>query len=300
MRPLFAALALAAGCHVVSGLDTFELDAQVGGGGAGGMSSSGGDAPIGTGGSGGTAEPLVLVSRGVLARWFLDEPDSAALVFDAIAPPVDLSVELNGTGFPKLTGEPGVRGVTWDQAGTDGYVRTAIAGTKLESLDGAQQATIEAVLSLTAVSDGETRLIHFGANTESGRFSLRADDINTIELWIDDTMRVSWPVDLSAPRLVLHLVYDSDETDEADRARLYVGGALARDGSVASAISSGSSLDIASQAPVTFHIGNRDGSSPTDGRSAAGTYHYVALYDVALSALEVGTNAAALATRDDP
>ena len=298
MRALFAVLALATGCHLVSGLDTFELDDNAGGGGSGGLSGTGGD---GGGATGAGGAGLNLVDRGVLARWFLDEPAGALAVADAIAPAVDLSVERSG-GFPELTGAPGVRGVTWASAGTDGFVRTLIEGSKLESLEGKRQATIEAVMSLTEVFKDQTRLVHFGAGSESGRFSLRAGDIGTLELWVALQPRLRWAVDLTTPRLVIHLVYNANAPRPPNRAKLYVGGSFVTPVNVDQPITQYLALDLISADPntVTFHIGNRDDSSPEDGRSAAGTYHYVALYEVALTAQEVAANAAALALRDDP
>lgn len=297
MRALPAALIfLVTSCHVVAGLDSFDLETGGGGNGAGGLGEGGTGGDLATGGAGGE---LALVERGVLARWFLDEAGGATTVTDAIAPFVDLTVQPNNTGFPVLSGVAGVRGVTWDTAGTNGYVRTAVADTKLETIDGKRRATIEIVMSLSDVVDG-SRLVHYGAEAEGGRLSLRAIDMSTIELWVTYESRAFWTVDLSTPRLVVHAVYDSELAQPDDRAQLYVGGTVVDTLSVEAPIAQGLTIDVDSPNPVTFHIGNRDDSTPSNGRSAKGTFHYVALYDVALTAAEVATNAALLAQRDDP
>lgn len=151
-------------------------------------------------------------------------------------------------------------------------------------------------MSLTEVFNGQTRLVHFGAGSESGRFSLRAGDIGTLELWVALERRLLWAVDLTTPRLVIHLVYNANAPQPPSRAKLYVGGSFVTPVNVDQPITQDLPRDLISADPntVTFHIGDRDDSSPEDGRSAAGTYRYVALYEVAPTAQEVAANAAAL------
>jgi len=296
MRLLVAAITLLAGCHLVSGLDSFRLE---GSGGSGGMAQSGGGGQAGDGGTGGIDLPRDLVDRGVVARWFLSESAGASKVADAVEPSVDLDVEPNAKGFPELVGAPGERGVRWATAGVDGFVRASISGTKLEqSFNGASVATIEVVTSLTAVYDGQTRLVHFGYGTDPGRLSLRAQNIGTPSLWVTNSRRVEWNVDLAQPRLVLHLVLDAAAPKD-DRARLYAMGARVDPSLVAEPIQDGLMVNLDSSS-TEFHIGNRPQATMSDGRSPAGTIHYVALYDVALTEDEIADNATALAIRDDP
>jgi hypothetical protein len=196
-------------------------------------------------------------------------------------------------------GEPGERGAEWLEPGVAGKIFAVSDGTKLqESLEGSTTATVETVISVTDVASGNTRLVHFGEGTESGRFSLRADAPNEPVFFLDNNRQVAWDVSLAGPRVVLHLVFDSNQA-QGSRARLFVDGVL-RQPFNANVINPGSTIDISTDLPVEFHIGNRADATDADGRSPQGVIHYVALYEVALTETQIAQNAARLAESDDP
>jgi hypothetical protein len=93
-------------------------------------------------------------------------------------------------------------------------------------------------------------------------------------------------------RTVLHLVFDSNEADPADRARFYVDGVIAPPSNEES-IALGA--QIGNLAGEYFVLGNRE----VGARSFRGTLFYAALYDTALGPAAVAHNAARLVANDD-
>jgi Concanavalin A-like lectin/glucanases superfamily len=292
-------LVVATGCHLVAGFDDFHGQTSMSSGGAGGV-ASGGSAGVGGqgaagggGGAGGAGGPQApLADEGVVVRYFLDEQRGAVVVQDAIPPAVDLAVQNEGTS-PSFGGPAGQRGASWESVDSAARIATPIAGTKLATmLQGSSTATIEAVLSISAIGTG-TRLVHFGVNTEGGRFSLRSENLTQVQAWIGNDPQTDWTVDLASGRHVLHLVFDSN-LEEGQRLRLFDDGELVPPKNLVD-VDPMESLDLTAGGSA-FHIGNRG----PGGRSPEGTVHYVALYAVALTPAQIAANTQILQANDDP
>ncbi len=289
----------------------------VGGAGGDGGASSGGSGGVGgtggVGGAGGVGGSVpVLVDRGLLTRYYLDEADSGrgpTEVNDAAPDPLTLSLEYGdlsvgaggagGAGGSGPTGPnvtwvevDGNRGLRWSVAHGSGRAFASVSGTKILDLDGLTEATIECVVAFDGGEASGTvcdRVAHVGVN-DNGAFTLCSIDGDRADFRLNGTAAHAWPVGLSSlGRVVLHVVFDSARALEEDRARLYLDGALQAPSSAA-----------VPQAPIALASGQYVlGNRVDDAGSMEGTIFYCAHYTVALSPDEIANNASVLIVDDD-
>jgi hypothetical protein len=266
-----------------------STSATGGGGAAGGMGGSGG-----SGGTGG-----VLVDRGLVARYYLDEAASGKDPTHAVDANrvVDLEHGWGGAGgeaWPVAYDEvAGQRGLRWTAVGAMGGPSSTPLGMTAvpQALMSTTTGTLELVADIEATSDMPPSHL-FGLSRKEagvGVFNLIAPDALTWRFGWDEMPGGFWAPPTG--RVVVHLVVDTDLATN-NRRKLFVDGVLAEE-SNGSAPADGASLSGFMGVQIT--IGNRaDG-----GRSAQGIIYYAALYQSALTVGEVENNAAVLIVDDD-
>jgi hypothetical protein len=282
--------------------------ASVGGGGTGGTggtaSGSTGGA-TGTGGMGGTPAP-VLVDRGLLTRYYLDEADagvSPSQAMDAAPQPLALDLdygELGAAGGPPMGDNmeyatvDGQRGLAWMQKNEPGGASHSVNNTKLLALDMLTVGTIEVVADVQDAGGGAvcSRLSHLGVNN-NGSFTLCAQHTSEISFRLNTATPESWTLPLAMlGRSVFHLVLDTMQATASDRVRLFVDGVDQGPGAMEAPPMQAEPIALSNGGYV---LGNRIGK---DG-STVGNLFYAALYQVALSDAEVANNAGVLMASDD-
>lgn len=244
----------------------------------------------------------------VLVRYLLDEQASGALGLDVQdvgpAPAMDLApFYSDGAGQPYYVEVDGHRGLRWDDHGQSGRAQTAVAGTKLHSLDGTTAVSFEFVLEVTSVfptTEPFARLLVWQPDIVPYELdmgvltSLGAGD----EFAID--FRGSWQPGGGLPmarwsmagytgRVVVHMVID---TLAADPMRVFIDG----DEIVAEILNlpaPGETIVVREEGFLV--LGNR----PANNVSFGGTVYYAAIYDRALTMPEVAHNATRLIVDDD-
>lgn len=241
-----------------------------------------------------SGEPAGLVDRELLGRWFLDESDRGVMptqTADAADDPFDLDIDFS-SGNLQWTEDNGHRGLRWSEAEGDGGPLRRIAGSKIEMLEGRTQATIEVVASVEGVTNKDSRLFHIGEGMGAGDFTLRAGELDRVELVLGGKEIAAWPVDLPAvERAVFHVVFDSRQEEPEDRARLYLDGVFVE---LASSTPPMRDTGIKLANMPYLSLGNRDRD-----RSLAGVVFYAAVYTGALDESEVEHNAMLLLDNDD-
>lgn len=235
----------------------------------------------------------VLVDRGLVARYFLDDVGSGqplpATMADAAPNPLDLSVLEDLAGEPDAVERTTGRGLTWDRAGRFGRIGALTDGTKIQSrLDRSRTGTLEVVARVDdAVS--ASRLVHIG-ELDLGEFSLLVtNSIIVLAHGGDDQYR--WSVAPPSRRAVYTLVFDSTLGDRSDRIRLYIDGV--DQGPANAGVDQNTEIRV--PAGRSFLVGNRT----SGGYSPEGDIYYAAVYDSALDPSEVATNVSRLLARDD-
>jgi hypothetical protein len=252
-------------------------------------SSSGADS------SGG--EPGVLVDEGLVARYYLDEAAAGQAppdAFDAAPDPINLTLNYNNgqpNYFQSGATHTGLRFAAATGSGYAGFGN--VDHTKFEDVleAAATTFTIEVCVAIEAVGGpGEpSRVVWLGAPGNNGKMALLAGDTG-FSLAINDGIRRTWNPDLQS-RHVVHVVVDTMQAAEADRARLYVDGVLVAPSS--GMVTEGETLSIPNGA--YFLLGNE----LDDNRSFEGTLYYAAIYDQALSVNDVSNNVDVLMLDDD-
>ena len=278
-----------------------------GAGGDGGTSSTGGG-EAGAGGTGTgtgtgsmmTFHPGVLVDRGVVVRYYLDEAadgQTPTAALDATTDPLDLPItyvnDVDGMHLLYTEDAGGNRGLFFDAASRDDRASAPIDTTKVRTMvEGGTEVTYELVAALEDVDFSGSRLLHIGLDTDH-TLSLETSSLTRIAASVNDTDAGKASVyhpDLG--RGVFHMVVDVTQTAPEDRARLYVNGAH---------LPNVQNVFVAQGVPITIGdmrhlvIGNRE----VGGRSPQGTIFYAAIYNVALDDAEVVQNAALLLLDDD-
>jgi hypothetical protein len=184
------------------------------------------------------------------------------------------------------------RGLRWNALGeVDAVAAVAIGQSKIAVLDGAEQATIEVVVRIEASSTQSSRLVHFGSDIASGRFTLSSDGLDDLNAaMIAGPPRGVWQVDGDQERHVYHLVFDRNgEVTPGEPLLLYEDGTA-----VAGTFESlPGAIDL--QPADYFTLGNRE----IGDRSFIGEIYYAAVYAEALAPQVVRDNADALALCDD-
>ena len=231
-----------------------------------------------------------LVNEGLVSRYFLSEASSGTSdgpIVDAAPAPFDLVTLNDSVNGPTYVELPLGRGVTWSQAGGGGSFLRTLASDKIWSrLDQSQTATIEIVLDIADAAAPST-VFHLGSGIGFSRFSLSISDA-TVSLERAANSDITWPVSLpNTGRRVLTIVFDASQLT----ADLYLDGVL---GPAPDNGPGFGELITLLQSDLLV-LGNRPGSIS----SIQGLVSYVALYDEALSADEVRSNALVLSLRDD-
>jgi len=238
---------------------------------------------------------LSLVDLGLLVRYFIDEASAGQTrkkVLDH-GPGVALDLDIFYDGELDYFAILGNRGLAWRRAGRKDIASAAIDGSKIRDLDNSTTGTIEIVAHIVAVMPEYAHLLHIGdSSDDSGHFTLRTNDINEVQLWLNNAELAAWDVTLGI-RTVLTVVVDTTQVTDTDRVKLYVDGTLVNQ-------------DRSSPPTVNTPImipGNRSlslGNSPNeDGRSIEGRIYYAALYENALTQEQAKQNASLLIVNDD-
>lgn len=237
-----------------------------------------------------------LIDDGLIVRYYLDEASSGqgpTEVQDSAPSPLPLAL----TYTPELnfTNAGGNRGLSWSETGVDARASVAVDSTKIHSaLDGSKTGTIEVVIDVEEVTSSVSRISHIGRDQQSGRFTLASSNANVLGFYFNDAFAASWDVAMpSLGRIVVHLVFDSTESNEANRARLYVDGVLVTSNGDGSAPGLDATIDLGTGRH--YVLGNRE----VGGRSFRGEMFYAAMYSTALSAADVAQNAEILSADDD-
>jgi hypothetical protein len=274
--------------------------------GTGGVGGTGGTGQAGgaMGGDGGGTAP-VLVERGLLVRYYVDEAASGAapvVLLDSAPAPLNLPIIYEGA--LSFVEQAGNRGLRWNDSGDDGRAMVQVQGTKLESsLQGATAATVESVVAISDNTSHWGRILHIGLGGDFGHFSLHTSNIgaSAVFWWKSPDTTFSggeWPISFgSLGRIVIHLVLDTSLPSGEDRVRLYVDGVRTTAGNP-----SGYPILQPSQNETInlgngswFVLGNIDGGT----QSFDGVLFYAATYDVALTDNELAHNTAVLLADDD-
>ncbi len=238
-----------------------------------------------------------LVNAGLVVRYFMDEAASGqgpTQLLDAAAAPLNLPISYDASNYFYTEIETG-RG--WESTTVNNTGRASILadGTKVQTLlNGSTTGTIELVLRADAVNSSCTRLIHIGAGSESGYFTLQSCNLNNLNFYmLGGTLRGQWnPSFGTAGRTVLHLVYDSTQALAADRVRLYQDGTLlAKTGGIDPPLNETISIPIGKN----FVVANRELCC----RSFDGALYYAAYYNSGFSASQVSGNVNVLQGNDD-
>lgn len=244
------------------------------------------------------AEPVGLMGRGLLVRYFIDEAASGQRVdslADAAPDPLELPISYAG-GQPEFVESGGNRGLEWATESGEGMAISPVAGTKIEStLDGAATATIEVVVDPDAVGEPgyTTRFVHIGGSFATGRLVLGATTTQGFVLRLNDATVTEWATPIGAlGRSVVHLVVDASQAALEDRARLFIDG-VEQAATVSSGPGAGETITLPGGESLVL------GNEPNSFRSMDGTLFYAAIYDVALDETEITTNAALLLASDD-
>ena len=229
-----------------------------------------------------------------MVRYFLDEAargQPSGPVVDAVG---NLDLTHDWTPLVAYDEVDGHRGLRWTSVGAMGGPSADVAGTAVASaMNGAATATLEVVAQIEGLAADAPRSQLFGLTRmvmgppELGIFGF---DATTLRLGYGEMAAGSWPV--PAGRAVLHWVVDSNEASATERRRLYVDGVLTAS---SDAIGPDAASTIGGFMGVSLVIGNRTPS----GQSLQGVVFYAALYDRALSEVEVAHNAVLLAADDD-
>ncbi|WP_437580827.1 LamG-like jellyroll fold domain-containing protein [Sorangium sp. So ce887] len=298
------------GGTAASGSTTGDGSSSAAGGGTAepGAGAGEGEGGSGGGGAGGrdcASDSSCLSGDGLVARYFLDEAANGPAptqVEDAAGAPMPLALTY-GEEMGFAADGAAHSGLSWTAVAADSRASAAIDGTKIHTaLHGSRTGTMEAVLSIAEVVVDGSRILHIGSGTESGRFTLRSEQLGQIELWWNgNNCGGAWDAQLPA-RAVVHVVLDTTVQEPAeDRVRLYINGATApRSNPVVGYCAMhkrvpgvDTTLDLAEGRHLV--LGNRE----LGGRSYSGAMYYAALYAKALTAAEIEQNAVALLIRDD-
>lgn len=243
----------------------------------------------------------VLVSRGLLTRYFIDEATAGrapAVLEDSAPDPLPLTITYAENGAFVDTDDN--RGLRWSSITETGKAQASLVeeGKVWLALDGSTRGTIELVVDVDQSLAG-SRLSHIGENQDSGVFTLRLDDDGITLVWNNDVARgggeVVWNVPvLERDRTVMHVVFDTTLGNADDRVKLYL------DGEVQTATGGAppdqnDTIVIVNNSSTEYTLANRE----ADGRSIAGTLFYASMYSTALDQAEVEHNFAILNTNDD-
>ncbi len=260
-----------------------------------------------------TPDAMQLVGANPITRHYIDEAasDEATLLVDALAPPTNLTVttdsELGKTVPVYVMDGNDNRGIFFasefnqnvDDANSDTRASVQTTAELHNAFHKKTEGTLELVVDIEEFS-GMGRLLYLGHANDSD-LALHADeqDITVLTFTMRHNQTMSWNLNVAgAGRVLLHVVIDTTQDLDANRVQLYLNGALQV------GIPGVGSKKIDKDTEIRFHgqpadhhfaLGNRE----VGGRPVNGAFYYMALYASALTAAQVGNNAAVLLINDD-
>lgn len=245
-------------------------------------------------------EPDVLVGRGLITRYFIDEATGGrdpVELEDAAPDPLPLNISY--AGQLDFIEQEGHRGLRWTTTGTVGRAAADLAedGKVWLALDGSTTGTIELVVHVEEVKPEGSRLSQIGEGDDSGVFTLRIDEPGSFAFnWNNnDGGRVSWAADVNnLGRAVVHVVFDSSQADQEDRVKLYVNGE-AQERTGGTPPGRDQAIDIVNGSSTAYVLGNTEQAD----RAVRGTFYYASMYSAALDQGEVAHNTTILLANDD-
>lgn len=234
-----------------------------------------------------------LVEQGLVVRYFLDEASSgtAPMALDTGRPPyLDLFLSPSGSG-PVYASAASGRSIRWTNAGVGGGFIASASNKIFNQLDGSREVTVEVVVDLDDADSSGSRLFHIGSGSTTDLGLMITN--GSVIFPVNGSYSIEWNLqvgNLSGPT-VLTVVFDSSRFNINDRIDFFVNG------------SRGPTSQIGPAPNVAFDFGPGTdvviGNRPSGSRSIDGDIGYVAVYDRALSSLEVAANAAALLVSHD-
>ncbi len=237
----------------------------------------------------------ILVDRGLVARYFMDEAASGQTpetLMDSASSPLALPITYDQAAYVETNGN---RGLNFPSSVSTGKVELDLGSTKLfNQLSPATTVTIEVVAQITAGGSGsgnESQIAGLrGGNPD---FMLTAAGSNDLRFFRPfGSQGATWANANSQQRMVLHLVFDSTLANADQRIELYKNGdALTKTAS--SPPNLNQNVGLAGNDKLMI------GNSPNNNRSIQGTIFYVAYYNAALDAGEISNNAQRLLVDDD-
>jgi hypothetical protein len=238
----------------------------------------------------------LLVDRGLVVRYFMDEAasgQSPTSLTDSASSPLSVPITFGQASF---IDENGHRGLNWPASQGSGKIELGLGSTKIQNqISPARTVTIEVVARIagagTAGSSNESQITGLrGGNPDFMLTAIGATDLRFFKPF--GTEGATWVNVNNQQRMVLHLVFDTTRADAQQRIELFRnGGVITKTASSPPSQSSTVGLGSSDE----FVIGNRQGSD----RSIQGTIFYVAYYNVALAADEIANNAQRLLATDD-
>ncbi len=218
-------------------------------------------------------------------------------VFDDQASPLNLNVTYDAPVAWTL--DNGHRGLGASSTGHGGIASATAAGTKYTTnLNGATQASFVVVMEWGA--GNADRMAGFQQSDATRTLQLMTKSGGDLELRYDATAenpRMYWPGTWDdGVRRVFHVVYDSDHPTLNDRVRLYVDGVDQGTPAMTSGNMPplGDALDFSDPTIELAVLNEVDLSN-----GLPGTVFYYAVYDGAMTAGEITTDATALLADDD-
>ena len=287
-----------AGCHLVSGLADFTAgEGGAGGsaatGGGGGAAQTGGGAATGGGGvGGGGGVQAVLTDEGLIARWFLDDPDDGGgTATDQSGNMFNLDFEPQGNAMTFSFPATG-RGIEWMAVGDGGRLSLVSGTVLLPTLNNRTTLMIEMVMGPLAGDSAASRLFYVGETNADGHIAITANT-NFMDLRLNTMAVGQWPLEPLNGRAVHHLCVDLG-APVPDAIRAYIDGVPRTD-----EMPPPPSLPSA----ITLTVNSSDvlvGNGNNDNLSPQGRIGYVALYDACLPETVIAGHAQRLLASDDP
>jgi hypothetical protein len=215
------------------------------------------------------------------------------LLVDAAPNPLPLAISYDATANMSFTAPSAHRGLAWSLSGSTGRAKAAIGNSKIATrLGGKTMWTLETVVDVANCTSTDCRVLTIATDVAGyGSAALIVNDSTHVSVYLDGAP-TTFAVLAGVGRIVLHAVIDTTAAGAGERIQLFING-------VAATETGGG--QPAQNAVLTLGAGDSlvVGNVDTSNRSFAGTEFYAALYDVALTPLEITAQAAALAADDD-
>lgn len=252
------------------------------------------------------AQPSNLITDGLLVRYFASElaTGPGSMLQDAASSPLNLSLVHQPTVVlsPMRYCEPaaGQRGLCWSELASSSMASVDVDGTKLAGLEGATAVTTEAIVTIEDSDVDWSRIMQIGLpNIFQDGFALLARNSGEIAITFGSFAKIVSDEPLPGGRFIIHAVANTSATLPAERLRLFINGEPidVRNFNCGPGTACGFPIQNAelSVAANVFAVGNR----AIGERSFQGTLHYMALYERALTEIEIERQTSELTPRDD-